>query len=245
MVNANFSENFGILGKIFSGSISDFNSLWFNDIGYTLEGAMFFNIYWPILEFVGYWGMRTGFRLLDRSFGCDSTRTKKTTIQQYYELYAGPTFFIHYKYSSILNITFVTMMYGVGIPVLFPIGALSLLVLYSVEKLMLYYSYRMPPMYDEKLNNNVLRLLQYAPLIFLSFGYWMLSSRQLVTNEVYFRTHTSSAPITNHIWYTVFQNVGYSGVVGAPLLILFWVFLLSTILRSPLDWLLRKIFRLR
>jgi len=50
-------------------------------------------------------------------------------------------------------------MYGVGIPVLFPMAALGLLTLYIVEKLMLYYSYRMPPMYDEKLNNNALRLL--------------------------------------------------------------------------------------
>jgi hypothetical protein len=80
LVNANFSENFGPLGAIFSGSLSDFNSLWFNDIGYTLEGAMFFNIYWPVCEFIGYWGMRTGFRLLDRHFGCDSYKTKKTTI---------------------------------------------------------------------------------------------------------------------------------------------------------------------
>lgn len=245
LVNANFSENFGVLGKVFSGSLSDFNSLWFNDIGYTLEGAMFFNIYWPICEFIAYWGMRTGYRIWDRRFRCDSVYTKKTTIQKYFDLYAGPGFSIHYKYSSILNITFVTMMYGVGIPVLFPIAALSILVLYTVEKLMLYYSYKMPPMYDEKLNNNALRLLQYAPLLYVSFGYWMLSSRQLFSNEVYYRTNSSIAPVTGHVWYQVFQKVGYAGNIAAPLLILFWVFLIATILRSPVDWLLKKIFRLR
>lgn len=68
------------------------------------------------------------------------------------------------------------MMYGLGLPILFPIAAVSLLVLYMVEKLMVYYSYRQPPMYDERLNNNVLSIMTYAPLLFLSFGYWMFSS---------------------------------------------------------------------
>lgn len=146
---------------------------------------MLFNVYWPVLEFFAFFGMRLGFRLLDRKFGCDTYKTKKTTIQQYVELYSGPTFFIHYKYSSILNITFVTMMYGLGMPILFPIAAAALLVLYCMEKLMIHYSYRQPPMYDERLNNNVLSLMTYAPLAFLSFGYWMLSSKQLLENKVY------------------------------------------------------------
>lgn len=185
-MNANFTENFGPLGKIFSGALGDFNSWWFNDIGNTLVGAMMFNVYWPAMEFVGWWFYRTGFRLLDRSFGCNSNKTKKITVQQYVEVYSGPVFFIHYKYSSILNITFVTMMYGLGLPILFPVASISLFGLYLVEKLMVYYSYRQPPMYDEKLNRNVLSLMAYAPLLFLSFGYWMFSSHQLTSNEVYY-----------------------------------------------------------
>ncbi len=104
---------------------------------------MMFNIYWPIFE-VGVWyGYRFAFRLLDRRFKtCNVNYTNKTTIQQYVEIYSGPVFFIHYKYSSILNITFVTMMYGLGIPILFPIAAISFLTLYLVEKVMIYYSYR-------------------------------------------------------------------------------------------------------
>ena len=76
------------------------------------------------------------------------------------------------------------MMYGMGIPVLFPIAAMSLFVLYCMEKMMLYFVYREPPMYDEKLNTNALTMLTYAPLLFLSFGYWMLSSKQLLGNTL-------------------------------------------------------------
>lgn len=183
LVNANLDEQSGLFSLVFSGAVPDFNSWWFSDIGNTLVGAMMFNVYWPVFEFFMWFGYRTLFRQLDRGLvSCNANKTKKITIQQYVELYSGPTFFIHYKYSSILNITFVTMMYGLGLPILFPIAAISLLVLYVMEKSMIYFSYRQPPMYDEKLNNNVLSLMTYAPLLFLGFGYWMFSSKQLMSN---------------------------------------------------------------
>lgn len=66
---------------------------------------------------------------------------------------------MHYKYSTILNVVFVTFMYGFGIPILFPVAVISLIILYFVEKTMLYYSYRMPPMYDEKMSELVYKIL--------------------------------------------------------------------------------------
>lgn len=86
--------------------------------------AMEFNLFWPLIEFFMYWFMRIGFRMLDRGASCSTYSTKTTTLQQYVELYSGPVYLIHYKYSAILNITFVTMMYGLGLPVLFPIAVL-------------------------------------------------------------------------------------------------------------------------
>jgi len=184
MVNANMNEQGGFFSLVSRQTgIPDFNSQWFNEIGTTLVGAMLFNIYWPVIEFFIFAGIRQLKRTLDSKSLRRYERTKTTNIQLYIELYSGPVFFIHYKYSSIINITFVTMMYGVGLPVLFPIASISLLVLYSVEKLMLHYSYREPPMYDEKLNKNALAILTWAPLLFLAFGYWMLSSQQLLSND--------------------------------------------------------------
>jgi hypothetical protein len=66
---------------------------------------------------------------------------------------------MHYKYSTILNVVFVTFMYGFGIPILFPVAVISLIILYFVEKTMLYYSYRIPPMYDEKMSELVYKIL--------------------------------------------------------------------------------------
>jgi hypothetical protein len=153
----------------------------------------------------------------------------------YVEVHSGPVFFIHYKYSAILNIAFVTMMYGMGLPILFPIAALSFFTLYCMEKILLHYVYREPPMYDEKLNKNALAILTYCPILFLAFGYWMLSNKQLLGNDL---PHTwkylNDVDIeSGHHWSEVFTNEAYmSDKPAMPLLITFWVVLALTLFRK-------------
>lgn len=183
LVNADLSEQPITLGFT-SGTMGDFNSPFFKNIGNTLIGTMIFNAYYPLLEFLIYWGLRVLFRCLDRpccSF--DKNQTKKTSTQAYVEIYSGPVYYMHYKYSTVLNVCFVTMMYGFGLPLLFPVAVFSFVVLYFLEKSMLLWSYRMPPMYDERLSKSVLRKLRIAPLFYLAFAYWMASSKQLLSNE--------------------------------------------------------------
>jgi hypothetical protein len=145
---------------------------------------MIFNAFYPIIDFGIFWCMRSTFRILDRPwFSFNKTKTKKTSIQGYMDIYLGPTYFMHYKYSTVLNICFVTFMYGFGMPILFPVSVVSFIVLYFIEKSMLYYSYRTPPMYDERLSDSVLNKLRVAPIFCLAFGYWMASSKQLLSND--------------------------------------------------------------
>ena len=174
LVNANMAGQGWPLSSIFRGIDPDFNSRWFANVGDTLVNSMFINIYMPAFECFYNYCIRLLKRAWDKRFW--TKRTSCKTRQAYIELYSGPTFYMHYKYSMILNITFVTMTFGVGMPVLFPIATLSFLFLYFVEKGMLYYGYREPPQYDEVLNNTVLDILKYAPLFLLGFGFWMLSS---------------------------------------------------------------------
>ena len=194
---------------------------------------MIFNVYWPFIEFCAFYAMRFGYRVLDRGlFTCDPNKTNKITIQQYVELHSGPVFAIHYKYSALLNITFVTFMYGMGMPILFPIALISVLTLYMCEKAMLYYSYRQPPMYDEKLNMAVLSTLTYAPLLMLSVGYWQLSNLQLFNNDFHWKERAMEVETTGHIWYNCFSLNAFSWNHAFPVFISFWIFLLCTIFRT-------------
>jgi hypothetical protein len=124
--------------------------------------------------------------------------TKTTTIPSYLEIYSGPVYYIHYKYSFMINIVFISLMFGPGIPVLFPIALLSLSVFYVIERLLVAYSYRSPPLFDQSLNREVIEMLMLAPILFCAFGFWMYSNNQIFDKEVYFLETYSQDMITNH-----------------------------------------------
>jgi hypothetical protein len=123
-------------------------------------------------------------------------------------------------------------MYGLGIPILFPIAVFAFLVLAIVEKAMIYYSYRQPPMYDSMLNDSVLNILQYAPLLFFSFGYWMFSNHQLFGNETIPIVKSGDVRMSGHYWYSVFLPEGYSLSPAFPLIVMFWVVLILLIFKN-------------
>jgi len=84
---------------------------------------------------------------------------------------------MHFKYSSILNQLFVCFMYGIALPMLFPVAFLGIVVLYIVEIVQITYVYKKPPAYDEKLNNAALSMMKWAPFLMLVFGYWLIGNK--------------------------------------------------------------------
>lgn len=79
-------------------------------------------------------------------------KTKKVTIQQFINVYAGPEVVVHFRYSSILNMVFVTFTHGLAIPLLFPITLVGVTNIYICERISFAYLYRRPPMFDNFLN---------------------------------------------------------------------------------------------
>ena len=157
LVDANLTDqpfSFGLAGKF-----TDFNTEWFNSIGKTIRDTMWFNAIYPLIEFVAFYLIRLLFRLIDSSCTLDKYRTKSKSIQGYLDIQSGPLYLMHFKYAAVLNIVFVTFMYGYGIPELFPIALVSFIIILFVEKAQLYYSYRAPPLYDERLSQKVLSIM--------------------------------------------------------------------------------------
>lgn len=144
LINANTNEA-GLPLGIFNGANSDFNYEWYDEIGSALVSTMLFNAYWPFIEIGMGVGMQLVYRLLDKGFSCNPYSTKTKSIQQYVNLYSGPDFLIHYKYSRILNIVFVCFMYGLALPWMFIYGLVGLIVTYIVDKILIVYYYKEPP----------------------------------------------------------------------------------------------------
>jgi hypothetical protein len=131
----------------------------------------------PLIQFFISFFMRHAFIWMDKGFSCKSGKTKSKTIQQYVNLYSGPEYMMHAKYAVMLNVIFVTFMYGIAVPLLFPLAFLFFVVSYFVERLALAYSYRKPPMYDDVLNKSALSILKIAPVFMMFFGFWAMGNR--------------------------------------------------------------------
>jgi len=76
-------------------------------------------------------------------------------------------------------------MYGMGIPILFPVACVTYFVFWHLERLGIAYTYRIPPALDDKMTINALNMLTFAPVLFMCNGYWMLSNMQIFQSKVY------------------------------------------------------------
>lgn len=99
-----------------------------------------------------------GFHVEDS--GMTATRlTNAKTQQEYLTLYGGPEYLMHYKYASVIYMIYVTFMYGMFLPIFFPITLFGIFNTYMTEKISLIWFYKKPPMFDESLGNQAFKLL--------------------------------------------------------------------------------------
>lgn len=143
--------------------------------------TMFLNAIYAYIDFGISFGTMALFRCLDQGFGsylcCKKEKTTKCkTIQEYVNIYSGPQHVMSYRYSAILNTVMVCMMYGVALPIMFPIASFTFFNYYLVDRFLITYYYQRPPIYDDKLNNAALSTMKYAPLLMLFFGYWCMGN---------------------------------------------------------------------
>jgi hypothetical protein len=106
-------------------------------------------------------------------------KTKKTTVFQYVELYAGPVYLPHSKYSQLMVIICVAFTYGAFLPALWIVTLIAICIFMFLEVYMLAYVYRQPPSLDAALDSKANVILRYSPLFTFAVGYWALSSPQM------------------------------------------------------------------
>lgn len=177
LVNGNITEHEPqFLTKYIQGPFYDYMPDWYPNVGAKIVQTMIINSILPYVGLVTSFMIPAVMRVIDRRFKSDIYSTKKTSMGSYKDLYSGKDYIIHFKYSGILNIVYITMMYGIGMPILFPIAAFNYLNQYVCERIIVAFCMKQPPALDDKLTNNALNMLKYAPLLMLFNGYWMISN---------------------------------------------------------------------
>lgn len=97
------------------------------------------NIFLPILEFFFTY---ITFQIIiweDRGFTTNKNKTKTKTIGSYVELCKGDEFSLSDNYSYITVLVLMNLLYGAGIPILFPLTLFAWISLYFFNKYQIVY----------------------------------------------------------------------------------------------------------
>ena len=121
------SEHFPVeISKHFKGPFYDYQPMWYIDVGLKIQLAMAINMFKPIISLFVSFLLPHLKQTYDNYGSFNPYVTRQTTMYWYKYFNGGSEYMIHFKYSDSLNLIFVTMLYGLTIPILFPIAAISL-----------------------------------------------------------------------------------------------------------------------
>ena len=112
-------------------------------------------------------------------------------------MYMGPDFILEFRYSQLLSVVYVIMMYSTGIPLLYLVALVTFSIMYWVDKLLCKHPfplflilftivlkvYRLPPRYDMVLASQVRSLIKFSLLIHMLVGFVMLSNNNMFLAE--------------------------------------------------------------
>jgi len=118
----------------------------------------------------------------DTGFSNNPYMTKKTNVHTYKAVYSGEQQKIHFLYAETLSITYCTMLYGLHMPILFPLAAFAISNKRFCQRYLLGRYYRLPPSTDDQMTKQFFFILQFAPLCLVFNGYWLIDSRQIFDN---------------------------------------------------------------
>lgn len=128
----------GAVGERFNGDYRDFTSGWYRVIGTVYITTMMFYMAYPFMEITIDYVLRKWTYWSDQGKLFNQERfpeeTKCRTVWQYFETYVGSEFLFEYKYPAMGMIVMTCFIFGPGIPILFPIGFVSVLTHYMFTK---------------------------------------------------------------------------------------------------------------
>ena len=73
-------------------------------------------------------------------------------------------------------------IYGFGMPLIHILNLISLIIGYFLDKMLVAWYFKKPPLYDDTLNQNLVYYMKWAGVVHVCVSYWMLTNHQLFEN---------------------------------------------------------------
>ena len=103
--------------------------------------------------------------------------THSATAEEYVKLYSGPKFSYDGTYPNIMNAIMVSLMYGVALPILFPLTLVQIALIYILDKILIVFYMKKPDKNDGSLNKSAVFYLKFGAILYACIGYWILTNR--------------------------------------------------------------------
>ena len=123
-------------------------------------------------------------------------------------------------------------------PVMFPLCFAGLCVMYVVERLMMYYSYSKPPMYDDKMTHTMITMLYYGPVVFVGVGAWAFQNQMIFQNKVLELETDNVFPKSSFHFSNLFTQL----TPATPLVIFFVVFIVFRVIKAKCPHIMNQLF---
>ena len=140
LANANLSEHPPhFFTNAFKGPYYDYEPDWYAEVGFLILKTMIINAILPFSALAMGWGIPWIHRKMDMKWGNDRYVTKKTSMLSYKKIWGGGEYIMHIKNAGLLLVVFVSCLYGVGMPMLFPVAAVNFGIQWTCERIMAAY----------------------------------------------------------------------------------------------------------
>lgn len=96
----------------FGGDYNDFANTWYLDVGATILFMMLLSIFTPHFANFCFHLLNWAKRCYDRGCRNDPRRTRKVFQVDYETLYMGPVYLLEYRYSNMLTMIFIALIFG-------------------------------------------------------------------------------------------------------------------------------------
>lgn len=136
------AEQFSFL---LQGKYSDITPDWYMNIGTIIVLTMIFNITFPIIELLLANFLKCIKKCWDKKLCC--VKTSCRTKNQYIELYIDDIYPIEERYAFVISVLVITLAFGSVIPILNFICAISLMILYFADRVLVFKVYQTPVNY--------------------------------------------------------------------------------------------------
>lgn len=104
------------------------------------------------------------------------------------------------------------MLYGVGMPIMFPMAALIISNQRLAERVQVAFNNKQPPAMDDALSKSILSMLRFAPLCLLFNSYWLLDNKQFFDNVWLYKDKSTAHMKSGHL-------VGFRVNQASPLIL--------------------------